>query len=71
MEIKIIEITDQNRKALLEIAISQYIGEKCRYCGHEFTSIQDIAAHNVVFAGNSQYACKVCFDIANPAKSRV
>ena len=70
MEIKIVEITDENRPQLLHLAIAGYIGEKCRYCQHVYKSVDDIAARNVVYAGESQYACKVCFDTANPANNR-
>lgn len=52
---------------LLYLAISGYIGEKCRYCQHVYKSVDDIAARNVVYVGERQYACKVCFDTANPA----
>jgi len=60
--IKIVEITDENRKAMLDLAISGYIGEKCKYCEHVFESVEDIAKRNVVWAGSLQYACKECFD---------
>lgn len=69
MEVKIVEITDENRSQLLHIAIAGYIGEKCRYCGHVYESVEDIYAHDVVYAGKRQYACKVCFYAANPANT--
>lgn len=69
MEIKIVEITDQNRPQLLHLAIAGYIGEKCRYCQHVYNSVDDIDARNVVYAGERQYACKVCFYAANPANT--
>lgn len=69
MEIKIVEITDENRPQLLHLAIAGYIGEKCRYCQHVYKSVDDIVARNVVYAGERQYACKVCFDTANPANT--
>jgi hypothetical protein len=69
MEIKIVEITDENRSQLLYLAIAGYIGEKCQYCEHVYESVEDIAARDVVYAGKRQYACKACFDAANPANT--
>lgn len=62
MEIRLVEITDDNRKKLLEMAIAGYIGEKCRYCGYVYESVEDIDARGVVFAGRAMFACKACFD---------
>jgi hypothetical protein len=62
MEIKLVEITDKNRKDLLESAIASYIGEKCRYCGHVYETVDDIYSRSVVYAGPAMFACKDCFD---------
>jgi hypothetical protein len=47
------------------LEIASYVGEKCRYCGHVYESVEDIYARDVVYAGKRQYACKVCFDANN------
>lgn len=66
MEIKLIEITDENREDLLEMAIAAYTGEKCRYCGYVYKTVKDIYDRKVVFAGAGLLACKTCFDTNNP-----
>ena len=62
---KIVKVTDENRNALVEIALSMYIGEKCKYCLHEFTSNADLRQREVVYAGYHEHgriACKACWD---------
>jgi hypothetical protein len=68
-EVKIVavEITDENRAQLLHMAIAQYTGEPCRYCGHVYETVEDIYERNVVFAGPYMLACKSCFNANNPA----
>jgi hypothetical protein len=69
---KVVEVTDENRAALVEIALSMYVGEKCKYCLHEFKSVADLRERNAVYAGYHEHgrlACKVCWDAANPANN--
>lgn len=69
MKVVAVEITDENRQELLRMAIAAYTGEKCRYCGHVYETVEDIYARGVVFAGPYMLACKSCFDAANPANT--
>lgn len=69
MKVVAVEITDENRQDLLYMAIAAYTGEKCRYCGHVYETVKDIYDRDVVFAGPSMLACKVCFDAENPANN--
>lgn len=38
---KLIKVTDENKKHLLEYALSMYVGELCKYCKEPLT-IEDI-----------------------------
>ena len=68
MEVKVVEITDENRDGLVEIALSMYCGEKCKYCLHEFTSNADLRERDVVYAGYHEHgrvACGECWRANN------
>ena len=69
MKVVAVEITDENRKDLSHMAIAAYTGEKCRYCGYVYETVEDIYTRNVVFAGHDMLACKGCFDAENPANN--
>jgi hypothetical protein len=56
-----VENTKENRPALLNIAISMYIGCKCKFCSHVFNSVEDIIKRDVVKAGDDEYACRSCW----------
>ncbi len=49
--IQIVEITDENREHLLEVALSMYANEPCRICG-ELITLEDVHG-NAVYAGYS------------------
>jgi hypothetical protein len=69
MKASVVQLTDENRPAMVEVALSMYVGEKCKYCGHEYTSNEDLRARDVVYAGyhaNGRTACKSCWDKNNP-----
>lgn len=57
---------------LLRLALSMYVGEKCIYCEHVYTSVDDIVNRDVVCAENSgsgiKYACNECFARQNQSK---
>jgi hypothetical protein len=58
----IVEITDENKNALLDIALSSYLGERCKYCGKEYTSLEMLK--DTVWAGyhkNGRLACSACW----------
>jgi hypothetical protein len=48
IRVAIVEITDENRSALAEVAISMYVGEPCRICGKPITR-----DGGIIFAGYS------------------
>lgn len=33
----VVELTDENRPAMLEVAMSMYLGDECMYCHRNFT----------------------------------
>lgn len=61
---KLVRINDDNRQGLYEYALSNYIGESCKYCGHVYESVKDITDRDIVRAGNRDYACHKCWDDA-------
>jgi hypothetical protein len=69
--VRIVEITDDNRKYLLEMALSMYANEPCRICGKLIT-LEDVH-ENAVFAGysidnKSRSAHKTCWENQPPKK---
>lgn len=67
MKVAVVEVTDENRDALVEIAMSMYLGEKCKYCGKQYKTLTDLKG--TVFAGYHEHgrlACKACWDSNNP-----
>ena len=60
--IKIVLLTEENRPAVLELALSMYLGEYCKYCNKQYLSLDDLS--NTVFAGyhdGGRLACKECW----------
>lgn len=58
-------LNDDERHAMADIALGMYVGERCKFCGHTFTSIDDLKARHAVYAGYHEHgrtACKACFD---------
>jgi hypothetical protein len=45
-----IPITPQNKDALVETAMSMYVGETCPFCGKKFASLADLQGS--IWAGN-------------------
>jgi hypothetical protein len=67
--ISAVKITDDNRKALAEHALSNYLGECCKYCGKQAKTLDDL--RTVVFAGyhaKGRIACQSCWDANNPTE---
>ena len=55
-----------SKKQALNIALSAYLGEKCKYCKKEYKTIKDL--DDTVFAGyheNGRLACKECWNKNN------
>ena len=50
-----------------DMCLSMYVGAECKFCKHEFKSVEDIKEREVVCAENSgdglKFACKKCFDV--------
>lgn len=72
MKVKIVDLAsleEYEMQQMIHSAIAAYTGEKCRYCGHVYESVEDIRERKVVFAGPAMLACKACFDTANPANT--
>jgi len=64
--VTLIELTDDNRKDVLNLALSMYLGERCKYCGVTFNTIGEL--DTTVYAGSHQWgrlAHKECWDKNN------
>jgi len=51
--------------AAVKLALSMYLGEKCKFCGKEYKTLQDL--ENTVWADyydNGRLACKECWQKA-------
>ena len=70
-KIALVKLTDENRPALAQIAISMYLGETCPYCLKVFDTMESLQGS--VFNGYTEYgriAHKDCFDKAHPEYKR-
>lgn len=69
----VVQVTDENRAALVDIALSMYLGEACKYCGHVYETLADLRARSVVYAGYHEHgrtACGECWKQNNPEPSQ-
>lgn len=63
-----VSATDENRNYLAEAIFSTYLGEKCKYCGKAYKTLDDLK--DTVWAGEHQHgrlACKSCWSANNKA----
>lgn len=52
-----------SKDAALKIACSMYLGERCKYCGREYKTLDDLRETVWVgYHGHRQLACKGCWD---------
>lgn len=68
LPIKFVRVTAENAESSVEAALALKIGESCRYCLHKYTSVEDLRAREVVFAGKHEHgtlACKSCWQEHN------
>ena len=66
-QVSVVAVTDENREALVENALSMYLGEKCKYCGREYKTLADLK--DTVYAGYHEHgrlACGSCWRANNP-----
>ena len=63
---KLVKVTEENRPAIRETALSMYVGAKCIYCEHVFISVEDIIERDLTKAGEDVYACRSCWKTENP-----
>ena len=57
------EMTPENQDSLVNLALSMYLGEQCKFCGKEYTTLADLS--DAVYAGYHEHgrlACKRCWD---------
>jgi len=62
----LVKRTDENKEYLINIALSMYLGEKCKYCLREFNTLDDLK--DCVYAGyhnHGRIACKSCWEENN------
>ena len=65
-QVAIVKLTDENRKHMLEVYMSMSLGEHCKYCDKEYTTIDELK--DTVYAGSHErgrLACKKCWDKNN------
>ncbi len=41
-QIALVKLTEENRSAMLEIVLSSYLGEECKFCHEIFNTIQKV-----------------------------
>ena len=61
-----IEEDDVPHDELLKIAMSMYLGERCKFCGKTYNTLDDLK--QTVWAGYHEHgrlACKECWDRRN------
>lgn len=60
----LIDITDENREALTNLAFSMYLGEICPFCGFVFKTLEELKEKEVVYYPNpkGRVACQTCWD---------
>ena len=59
----IVERTDDNHDALVRACMCAYLGERCKFCGKVYDTIEQL--NDTVFAGchkHGRLACKSCWD---------
>ena len=64
--VSVVKLTNENREYMLEVALSMYLGERCKYCLKEYTTLKDL--ENTVWAGNHEHgrlACEDCWKLNN------
>ena len=49
----IVQVTDENRTELAELALAMYLGETCPYCKIQFVTRDDL--HDAVWNGYTDY----------------
>jgi hypothetical protein len=59
----IVKITPENRDALVDMAMSMYLGEVCAFCGKEYNTLDDLK--DTVWDGKGP-ACEMCWKLAHP-----
>jgi len=65
-KVVIAKTTDESKDYLVELALSMYLGEKCKYCLREFKTLDDL--NDTVYAGDHEHgrlACESCWDANN------
>lgn len=50
---------------LVRLALAMYIGQHCKYCDKEYTSVEELRKLKVVRADGEEFriACKSCYDL--------
>lgn len=49
---------------LTRLALSMYVGDRCKYCDREYVSVDEIIELNVVRADGEEFrlACNICYE---------
>jgi hypothetical protein len=66
-EVRMVEVTDENRATLVDIVMSMYLGETCPYCLKKFETFDDLKT--AVYNGYTEHgriAHGDCFKLAHP-----
>jgi hypothetical protein len=65
-QISVVRVTPENTNYLVQVALSMYLGEACKYCGKVYETLSDLKT--TVWAGyhaRGRLACKTCWDENN------
>jgi hypothetical protein len=68
-QVLVTPITNENKSYLIEAAFSTYLGEKCKYCGKKYKTIDDL--RSTVWVGEHKHgrlACRACWSANNKAE---
>jgi hypothetical protein len=61
-----IEERDVSKSDLLALELSRHLGTRCKYCGKEYKTLEDL--ENTVWAGEHEHgylACEECWNERN------
>ena len=64
--VAVVRVTPESKDAIVEMAMSMYLGEQCKYCLRAFETLDDL--RTAVYAGYHEHgrvACKLCWDANN------
>ena len=59
----IVELKPENHEYMIDLAMSMYLGKRCKYCLKEYTTLEELK--DIVYAGTNEFACEDCWKLNN------